>query len=71
MHVVGEVVEVFERAGARHFKVALRSCCIDISVPDGRDLHLGDRVVLDADLSVKSFGPHVEHGDPRAGRMHG
>lgn len=69
MQVIGEVVEVYERGGVRHMKVALRSCCVDLVMADGRDYHLGDGLAMDVELSVAGFRPHPDPGvHPSAGK---
>ena len=51
--LAGEIIETYEKEGRRIAKVALKSCHIDISMDSFPDLHLGDTVTLEADISVK------------------
>jgi len=51
--LTGEVIETFEKDGRSTAKVALKTCHIDIPMDAIPDTHLGDIVVLEADISVQ------------------
>jgi hypothetical protein len=64
--VIGEVVEVYQKAGVPIAKVALRMCRIEIPMEMLDDAHLGDRILLEGELSLNHIeslytsGPHTE-----------
>ena len=51
----GEVIETFEKGGRRIAKVALKSCHVDVSIDAIPDVHLGDMVLLEADIAVQKI----------------
>lgn len=63
--VVGEVVEVYQKAGIPTAKIALRMCQIEVPLALLDDLHLGDRILLEADLDVKRLeSPYASRVPP-------
>jgi hypothetical protein len=54
----GEVIETFERDGKRIAKVSLKSCHIDVPIDLIPDVHLGDTLVLEADVTVQQVKTH-------------
>ena len=54
----GEVVEIFERQGQRYAKITIESRTI-LDVPAGsiEEAHLGDHLVIDANLTIESVKP--------------
>jgi hypothetical protein len=55
----GEVVEICEREGHRLTKIKLDSHDIlDIAAESLEDAHLGDKVVIDATLTIKGITSH-------------
>ena len=49
----GEVVEIFERDGHCLTKIALRhSNLLDITAENLQDAHLGDRVIIEAKITI-------------------
>ena len=54
----GEVIETFERDGKRIAKVSLKSCHIDVPIDSIPDVHLGDTLVLEADVTVQKVKTH-------------
>ena len=49
----GEVIEIFERDGRRIAKISLKSYHIDVPIDSIPDVHLGDTLVLEADVTVQ------------------
>ena len=62
----GEVVEIFEKEGHCLTKIALRhSELLDITAENLQDAHLGDRVIIEAKITIDRIRPqdlndHVE-----------
>lgn len=56
----GEVIETFERDGKRVAKVSLTSCHIDVPIDSIPDVHLGDTLVLEADITVQQVKTHPQ-----------
>ncbi len=53
IQLLGEINETFEQDGHRIAKVILKSCCFDIDAAGISDLHLGQTVVIDLDMTVR------------------
>ena len=58
--LAGEIVETYEKEGKRIAKVALKSCHIDIPLDVLPDLHLGDTVALEADITIKKVNAYPQ-----------
>jgi len=56
--LTGVVIETFEQDGKSIAKVTLKSCHIDIPLDAIPDAHLGDIVVLEAEISVQGVKTH-------------
>jgi hypothetical protein len=62
---VGEVVEVIRDGLSYTARIALKSCYIEVPMGMLDDAHLGDKIVLDADVTLRnvqalSGGSHLE-----------
>jgi hypothetical protein len=53
LFLVGEIVETCEKNGENHARVALKSLCVDLLLNPGDKTHLGDTVVIDANITIK------------------
>ena len=54
----GEVVEIFEKEGHCLTKIALRhSNLLEITAENLKDAHLGDRVVIEARITIDQIKP--------------
>jgi hypothetical protein len=62
--VVGEVVEVYHSGGKSVATVALRSLHISIPAELLDDPHLGEKVSLDIDLTIRDYRTHRASGYP-------
>jgi hypothetical protein len=49
---IGEVVEVYQKAGVAMAKIALRLCHIEVPMDLLDEAHLGDKILLEADVSL-------------------
>jgi hypothetical protein len=56
-----EVVEILERRGRRLARVRIApDCVLDLAANDLRDLHLGDRLMIDGSFVVRQLAPGTE-----------
>ena len=53
----GEIVEIFEKEGEQFAVVKFNSGFMKISIRDAEETHLGDKVVIDADLDITKVSP--------------
>ena len=54
----GEVVEIFEKDGQRLARVSVLSRnIIDVAGESIREAHLGDRILIDAQVTIESIKP--------------
>ena len=61
----GEVVEIFEKEGHCLTKIALRhSNLLDIAAENLQDAHLGDRVIIEARITIDQIRPQDLDDDP-------
>lgn len=59
----GEVVETFRKEGRSIARIVLKSGCIDVCVDGLDDIHLGDEVLIDLEITIN----HVQQKTAAAG----
>ncbi len=52
LRLSGEIAETFERDGHKVTRIALKSGCIEVSLDQLGDAHLGDSVLVDLDINI-------------------
>ncbi len=52
---VGKVVETFEAGGKPTLRIVLESVCIDLETDAIQGPHLGDKVIIEAAISIKGI----------------
>jgi hypothetical protein len=63
----GEVVEIYEKGGLRLAKISVKPCNIlAVAAQNIREAHLGDKVVIDASITVDQIRDEVA-GEADAG----
>jgi hypothetical protein len=70
----GEVVEIFEKEGNCLTKIALRhSNLLDITAENLQDAHLGDRVIIEAKITIDRIRSQDlnDHLEPDFGKQIG
>lgn len=50
--IEGEIVETFEKDGQVFAKIHFNDCYVEISLNKMKDAHLGDRVLMTAELKI-------------------
>ncbi len=53
----GEIVETFEKNGARYAKIVLKPCHLELTLDAVTDLHLGDEVAVEASITIECVRP--------------
>jgi hypothetical protein len=53
----GEIVETIERDGRHLIKIQLRRCAIEVDATALKESHLGDSVLIDADITIRTVRP--------------
>ena len=56
---VGEVVETFDLQGKRAAKICVEPQIFEIMLQENEEVHLSDKVIIEADISVTSIKPFV------------
>ncbi len=51
----GKIVEIYDRDGKSHARVTLSPCCIEVVVDPALELHLGERVAVDAQIKTTAI----------------
>jgi hypothetical protein len=51
----GKVVEIYDRDGQPHARVALNPCCIEVVADPATELHLGEKVTVDARIKTTAI----------------
>ncbi len=64
---VGKVVETFEAGGKPALRIVLESVCIDLETDAIQGPHLGDKVIIEAAISIKGIQQCVNVEDPAFG----
>ncbi|MBL7995167.1 hypothetical protein JNM05_07315 [bacterium] len=66
MKFVGEVVETFDLQGKRAAKICADPHIIEIVLQENEEAHLGDKVIIEAAISVTSVKPFIPEtrGEP-------
>ncbi len=54
----GKVIETYEEEGRSFVRVHINSCSINVEVVGIEETHLGDDVVIEADISFKRSKKH-------------
>lgn len=55
--VSGKIVEIYERDGLSRARVSLNPCCIEVMADPATELHLGDKVSVDARIRTTAVRP--------------
>ena len=63
LSVRGEIVETFEEGGRKFARIVLKFGCIEVCTEALGECHLGDRVLVDLDITVQG----IQHGDAVTG----
>ena len=58
-HFVGEVVETFDLQGKRAAKICVEPQIFEIMLLENEEVHLSDKVIIEADISVTSIKPFL------------
>ncbi len=61
---VGKVVETLEAGGKPALRIVLESVCIDLETDAIQGPHLGDKVIIEAAISIKGIQQCVNVEDP-------
>ena len=48
----GKIVEIYERDGLSRARVSLNPCCIEVVADPAAELHLGEKVTVDARIQT-------------------
>ena len=56
----GEIVSIYEKAGKRIAKVHYENGFVDITLQTDKSLYLGDRVIIDSDMTIKKINNKSE-----------
>ncbi len=51
----GKIVEIYERDGQSHARVSLNPCCIEVIADPAAELHLGEKVTVDARIKTTAI----------------
>jgi hypothetical protein len=51
----GKVVEIYDRDGLSHARVSLNPCCIEVVADPATELHLGEKVTVDAQIKTTAI----------------
>lgn len=61
---VGKVVETFEAGGKPALRIVLESVCIEMETDAIQGPHLGDKVIIEAAISIRGIQQCVDVEDP-------
>jgi hypothetical protein len=50
----GKIVEIYDRDGQSHARVSLNACCIEVVADPATELHLGEKVTVDAQIRTSA-----------------
>ncbi len=53
----GKIVEIYHRDGLSRARVSLNPCCIEVVADPAAELHLGDKVTVDAQIRTTAVRP--------------
>lgn len=51
----GKIVEIHDRDGKSYARVSLSPCCIEVVVDPALELHLGEKVTVDAQIKTTAI----------------
>lgn len=53
IRLAGEIIETIERDGRHLVKIQLKRCTIEVDATALKESHLGDSVLIDADIAIR------------------
>lgn len=60
INLTGEIVSIYEKEGKRLVKLKYNQGFVDVSFQDIKNVYLGDKVIIDSNLTIKKISPLEE-----------
>ncbi len=61
--LTGEIVGIYDKEGNRFVKVHYDHGFVDVALQEDKDVYLGDKVIIDSDLTIKKITPKSVEGN--------
>ena len=58
--LTGEIVSIYEKEGNRFAKVHFENGFVDITLQEEKELYLGDKVIIDSNLTISTISHKSE-----------
>jgi len=53
--LTGEIIGIYDKKGNRFVKVHYDHGFVDVALQEDKDVYLGDKVIIDSDLTIKKI----------------
>ncbi len=61
--LTGEIVSIYEKERNRFAKIHYEHGFVDVKLQEYKDVYLGDKVIIDSDLTIKKITPKSTEGN--------
>ena len=60
INLKGEIVGIYDREGKRFIKLRYEKGFVDVSIQNGTEVYLGDKVTVDSSMEIIQMSPYNE-----------